>query len=267
MIRTKWYSLDIKAEAAEISIFDEIGGFGVSVSDFKAQFDAVKGAKAIKLYINSPGGSVTEGMAIYNILAAVRDKLDVEVIGLAASMASIVALAGKSLTMDEGTYLMIHNPWTITWGDADQLRKDADVLEKMQGEIVSIYAAHSNKSADEVQTMMDEETWLTAQEALDAGFASEIKQSLKAAALYDVSRIGFKHAPRALSAPRADFRAAQTVRDFESFLRDAGATRAEAAALASGGWKTLQRDAGDAGPSEAKAATYAALSGLAEIFG
>ena len=262
MIRSKWYAIDITPDYAEISVFDEIGGFGISVSDFKEQFDSIKNAKQIRLLLNSPGGAVTEGMAFYNLLASIREKLTVEVIGLAASMASVVALAGSKLVMDEGTYLMIHNPWTITWGDADQLRKDADVLDKMRSELISIYTAHSTLSPKEIGQMMDDETWLTAQEAYDAGFADEVRETVQAAALYDVSKIGFKKIPMALK--HFDFRSIKTIRDFEAFLRDAGATRAEAAAIASGGWKALQRDAGSQ-KSEDDGEIKEALDGLISI--
>lgn len=268
-MRTKWYAMDIKADVAELSIFDEIGGCGVLVADFKKDFDAVKNAKSIHLMLNTPGGSVTDGMAIYNILAAVRDKLDVEVIGLAASMGSVVALAGRSLAMDEGTYFMIHRPYAISWGDADQLRHDAGVLDKMQGEMVSIYTAHSTKSEKEIEAMMEAETWLTAEEAKDAGFADTVNESVKAAALCDVSRFRFQHVPfgQTCNSPanrQVDFKTLHTIRDYESFLRDAGATRLEASALASGGWKALQRDA--AAPDvQSRDEILEALSGLEKL--
>jgi ATP-dependent Clp endopeptidase proteolytic subunit ClpP len=262
--------MDIKADVAELSIFDEIGGFGVLVADFKKDFDAVKNAKSIHLMLNTPGGSVTDGMAIYNILAAVRDKLDVEVIGLAASMGSIVALAGRSLAMDEGTYFMIHNPWTISWGDADQLRHDAGVLDKMQAEIVSIYAAHSDKSPEELQAMMNAETWLTAEEAKDAGFADTVNESVKAAALCDISRFRFQHVPfgQTCNSPanqQVDFKTLHTIRDYESFLRDAGATSQEAKALASGGWKALHRDDATSDADDT-ADIVAGIHSLAQLF-
>ncbi|NLX25088.1 MAG: Clp protease ClpP [Lentisphaerae bacterium] len=265
MIRTKWYSLDVIEDVAELSIFDEIGGWGISVAEFKQQFDLAKSAKSVHLTINSPGGSVTDGMAIYNILKTVSDKLDVEIIGIAASMASVVALAGRSLTMDEGTYLMIHNPWTITWGDADRLRHDAAVLDKMANQIVGIYVAHSNKTEEEIRVLMAAETWFTEQEAIDAGFASEIKDSVKAAALYDVSGIGFRNAPRAALTLRAKFESVKSIRDFEEFLRDAGASRQEAAALASGGWKTAHRD-DEQSNTEAKSELVTVLSELRKIW-
>jgi len=263
-IRSKWFAVDAKPDVAEISIFDEIGGFGVSVSEFKNAFDLVRDQKDIRLLLNSPGGSVTEGMALYNLLASVRAKLTVEILGLAASIASVVALAGRELVMGEGSYFMIHNPWTITWGDADQLRKDAEVLDKMRGELVNIYTARSGLSAKEVGQMMDDETWLTADEAKAKGFASVVKRDTRAAALtFDLGRIGFQHAPRALVAPR---RAEDitTIRDFENHLRDAGFSKAEAEALASGGFRALRRGDPAATGTDMKA-TIAALSAAARI--
>lgn len=255
----------IKADVAEISIFDEIGGFGVTVADFKKDFDNIRNSKTIHLLLNTPGGAVTDGMAIYNILSGVRDKLDVEIIGMAASMGSVVALSGRTLTMDEGTYFMIHNPWTISWGDSDQLRHDAEVLDKMQNEIISIYVAHSTKSAEEIEEMMAAETWLTAEEAKNAGFADTINTSVKAAALYNVSKFGFIHAPAPAIRSYVGFRACKTIRDFESFLRDAGATSSEAKAIASGGWKALHRD--DAAlEADEMAEIIESIHGLAKIF-
>ncbi|MGD9938620.1 MAG: head maturation protease, ClpP-related [Clostridia bacterium] len=244
-MRSKWFAIMALADSAEVSIFDEIGGFGISVSEFKEAFDLIRDRKEITVYINSPGGSVTEGMALYNILASARDKITVEVIGLAASIASIVALAGKSLVMDEGTYFMIHNPWTITWGEADELRKTADVLDKMRGELINIYAARSGLSGEDVAQMMDDETWLTAEETKAKGFASSVRKTAKAAALstFDISKIGFQHPPKAF-APKNKALDIKTIRDYEGFLRDAGFSKAEAEALASGGFRAVRRDAG-----------------------
>jgi len=259
-IRTKWFAIDVENEGAEISIFDEIGGFGISVAQFKDAFDLVRDQKEVRLLLNSPGGAVTEGMALYNLLSGVRAKLVVEVLGLAASIASIVALAGRELVMDEGSYYMIHNPWTITWGDADQLRKDAEVLDKMRGELVNIYSSRSGLSAKEVGAMMDEETWLTADEAKEKGFATTVKRAKAAALAFDVSRIGFQHVPQALVPPR---RASEikTIRDFERFLRDEGFSRTEAEAIASGGFGKVRGE--PEGPGVDVQATIAALRAAA----
>jgi len=257
-MKSKWFAIEAKsADSAEISIFDEIGGWGISVQQFKDAFDLVRDKKDITVYINSPGGSVTEGMALYNILASARAKVTIEVIGLAASIASIIALAGKELIMDEGTYLMIHNPWTITWGEADELRKTADVLDKMRGELINIYSSRSGIDAEEIGQMMDDETWLTADEAMEKGFASRVQRTTKAAALstFDVTKIGFQHTPKAL-APKKGAQDVRTIRDYERFLRDAGFSRTDAEALASAGYKALRRDTAE--PDAGLEATIAA---------
>ena len=249
-MRSKWFAIQALADVAEISIFDEIGGWGIQLPEFKEAFDLVKDKKAITVYINSPGGDVTTGMALYNLLAQVRDKLTIEVIGIAASIASVVALAGKSLpVMDEGTYYMIHNPWSVAWGDADEFRKTADVLDKMGGQLINIYASRSGLSAEEIEKMMDEETWLTADEAVEKGFASHVHRTAKAAALatFDLGKIGFKHTPKAL-APANKAIEIQTIRDYERFLRDAGFSRTEAEALASNGYKAIRRETGKPEP-------------------
>ena len=245
-MKTKWFAIEAKADIAEISVFDEIGGWGITVAQFKEAFDLVKDKGQVTLMLNSPGGSVTEGMALYNILSSIRSKLTVEVVGVAASIASIVALAGKDLIMDEGTYFMIHNPWTITWGEADELRKTADVLDKMRGELINIYASRSGLDADEIGKMMDDETWLTADEARDMGFATGVTRSIRAAALatFDLSKVGFQHAPKAL-APKKSAQDVQNIRDYERFLRDAGFSKSEAEVLASAGYKALRRDTAD----------------------
>ena len=240
-IRNKWFAMDVnKNGEAEISIFDEIGGWGVSVTQFKEAFDLVKDKSAIRLLLNSPGGDVTAGMAMYNLLSSVRAKLTVEVLGIAASMASVVALAGQTLVMGEGSFLMIHNPWTVTWGDANDLRKTADVLAKMKGELLNIYVARSGMAAKEIEGMMDAETWLTADEAVDKGFANEVNRVAVAAKICDLRKIGFKQVPAALAGTNKP----QTPREFEGFLRDAGYSRSEAERIASKGFREGQRDAG-----------------------
>jgi ATP-dependent Clp endopeptidase proteolytic subunit ClpP len=258
-IKTKWYAIDVKNESAELSIFDEIGGFGISSAQFKEEFDLVRDKKSIHLMLNSPGGSITDGMAMYNILSSVRAKLSIEVLGMAASMASVIALAGKELIMDEGTYLMIHNPWVTTYGDAAQLRKDAAVLDKMRGELLNIYQAHSNLSPEKIGEMMDDETWMTAEEAQAYGFAQTVSPDSHAAAYahHNLSKIGFKNIPQLL-VEKALWKDVKTIRDFEQFLRDAGASRQDAEAIASAGWPRKQGDPAS-GADEVKA-VIAAMS-------
>ena len=196
--RRQWYAISSDGSQAEISIFDEIGGWwGVSVAEFKEDFDAVRDSAEVRLLLNSPGGIVTDAMAIYNLLASIRSKLTVEVLGIAASAASVVALAGRELVMGEGTYLMIHEPWSWAIGSAEDMRREANVLDKMSGEMARIYCAHCDLDEGEVREKMAAETWFTASEAVDAGFADRVAEDGEVAALaFDLRR--FQHVPAAV---------------------------------------------------------------------
>jgi ATP-dependent Clp endopeptidase proteolytic subunit ClpP len=181
----KWYTIKAQTDTdgpAEISIFNEIGMWGTDASQFQKDLAAIDRDKRIMLYVNSPGGNVFDGMAIYNMLASRRDKVDVEIMGLAASAASVVALAGSTLTMAEGTYFMIHNPYTMAVGDADEMEKTAGLLRKTAGEFANIYAANSNLSTEEALELMKKETWLTATEAEEYGFVDTVDNTIKDAA-------------------------------------------------------------------------------------
>lgn len=177
-----WYNIAVAegSTEAEISIYDAIGGYEVNAKQFAEDLKAVD-AETIHLRINSPGGSVIDGNAIFNALQRHSAKVITHIDGLAASMASVVAMAGDEICMADNALLMIHNPWTISMGNADELRADADLLDKMRDGILSAYSRSQYEPA-ELIAMMDEETWLTAQEALDAGFVDEIEGGLRAAA-------------------------------------------------------------------------------------
>jgi len=100
---------------------------------------------------------------------------------MAASMASVIAMAGDEIIMADNALLMIHNPWTVSIGDSDQLRKDAELMDKMKSAIINAYG-RSNYSQEELEELMNAETWFTADEAIDAGFVDGTTQGLKAAA-------------------------------------------------------------------------------------
>jgi len=196
-----WYSMRVqpKNEASsdlEIRIYDEIGLFGVSAETFTQEFNKVKDLGGnITLKVNSPGGDVFDGMTIYNILKTVKDRLTVEVEGLSASIASVISMAGSKLVMREGSFLMIHNPFMGAFGESVELRKAADMLDKVKEELVSIYVNNSNLSKEEIESMMDDETWMNAREALEAGIADEIDEEyLAAAAKWDANKY-FNKAP------------------------------------------------------------------------
>lgn len=196
-----WFKVvDLADDTAEITLFDEIGGWGQSVEDFKAKVDAIKDKASIKLLINSPGGYINDGWAIYNILSRYKEKLSVEVVGLAASMASVVALAGCELVMDRGSFLMIHDPWTCAVGTAEDLRKMANTMDQMKGDVINLYVESSNLGKDKILQMMADETWISADQAVEYGFAKGINETAQAAACAGIEKYGFRRAPLALLA-------------------------------------------------------------------
>ncbi len=247
-MKTSWYKISAQADSAEISIFGDIGaswwGDAVSLADFKKDFDAVKDRESINLMINSPGGDVWDGMGIYNLISGVRQKVTVEVLGLAASIASIIALAGNELVMGEGSYFMIHKPWSFSMGTSDDLRKDANLLDKIEGQMLSIYAQHTDMTDAEIGDVMAAETWFTAEEAVDAGFATEVIEHGQMAASYNLSRYKYAHAPIEMIADETPSDPPKDIRGFESRVRSMGFSNRDAKAIASCGF--THRD--DAGP-------------------
>ena len=182
---------------AEIRIYDSIGWWGVTAKDFAAELDKVE-ADEIDLRINSSGGDVFDGFAIYNLLrdhpATVRTIVD----GFAASIASIIALAGDSVEVHEASVVMIHDPWGVGIGNASELRQLADVLDKtIAAPMAKIYADRMDKSVDEIRDLMESETWYTGEEAVESGFASRLIASdppdKDAGAARDLS--GFRNPP------------------------------------------------------------------------
>lgn len=179
-----------------ILIYDEIRSG--DARSYLAQLAGAHGELTVR--INSPGGAVSDGIAIYNALARFPGRVAVLIDGLAASIASLIAMAGDTVQIADNALLMIHAPWTITEGDAAELRDVADVLDLHAEAMVSGYAEKSGKSRAEILKIMNQETWFTAEEALAAGFVDEIVVPAEMAALarFDLSR--FKHPPMRNSA-------------------------------------------------------------------
>jgi ATP-dependent protease ClpP protease subunit len=177
-----WYAISETNETeAEISLYDEIGGFGVGAKQFLGELSRLKG-KHIHLRINSPGGSVVEGTAIFNALRRHQGGVTVHIDALAASMASVIAMAGMPVYMADNALLMVHNPWTITAGDSDELRKEADLLDKLKASIRNAYQRKTGLPEDQLQGMMDAETWLDSVDAVALGFVDAIEEGVAAAA-------------------------------------------------------------------------------------
>ncbi|MEJ0012292.1 MAG: head maturation protease, ClpP-related [Bauldia sp.] len=178
--------------------FDGIVGEGANTAaEVRA---ALRAGGPVAVAINSPGGIATEGLAIYNLLKAHAGRVDVTVDALAASAASLIAMAGDSITMREGSLMMIHDPAGITIGTAAAHEKSRDVLNKMGDQFAKIYAQRSGQSEDEARALMLDETWMDSSEAIDLGFASAAsdKRATANAPTFDYRM--FKHAPATLLA-------------------------------------------------------------------
>ena len=139
---------------------------------------ALSTCKDVTVYINSPGGDVMAGSEIYTALrehsTSGRGKITVKVSGIAASAASVVAMAGDTILMSPVAYMMIHNPWSFAQGDARTMRQTADVLDTVAEGLIAAYQLRTGKSRDEITAMLDAETYMSAQECVDEGFADGI---------------------------------------------------------------------------------------------
>ena len=184
-----WYDIKSKASkgVVDVYIFDEIGMGGVNAQSFIEEIKSFKDSP-MNLHINCVGGDVFDGMAIYNIIKKRTSKTTVYIEGIAASMGSVIALAADTVVMAENSLFMIHNAWGGAMGEAKEMKKTARLLDKISGEIADIYVKKTKLPYDKVKEMMDEETWLNAEEALELGFIDSISDAIKVAAKYDVSK-------------------------------------------------------------------------------
>ncbi|WP_417723963.1 head maturation protease, ClpP-related [Salipiger sp.] len=159
---------------ASISVLDPIGadmwGDGVTARRISAALRSI-GDRPVTVNVNSPGGDFFEGLAIYNILREHSQPVTVNVLGIAASAASVIAMSGDEVRIARAGFLMIHNTWVLAAGDRNAFREVADWLEPFDRAAADIYAARSGISAAEVAGMLDRETWIGGQAAVDQGFA------------------------------------------------------------------------------------------------
>ena len=194
-----WFSITNTSDTtAEITIYEEIGFYGVTAKTFLDELKSV-GNRKITLRLNSPGGDVFEGLPIYNRLKEHPGGVEVRIDGLAASMASVIAMAGAPVKIAENALIMIHNPAGFVMGESGDMREFADVLDKIRTSLVSAYTKKTGQTDAKIIAMMDAETWLTAAEALDLGFVDEVTAPLKIAARFDTSK--FRNAPPAPKPP------------------------------------------------------------------
>lgn len=176
---TNYFQMKATNNVAQIDIFGEIVGEKwfdeeTSAVSFRDALKELGDVSTINLSINSGGGSVFDGIAIYNMLKSHKATVNVYVEGLAASIASVIAMAGDTITMRSGSMLMIHRPFTVLQGNAEEMRKAAETLEKMGDNIVDIYSERTGLTADEIKNIMNDETWLSAEEAVEQGWATKL---------------------------------------------------------------------------------------------
>lgn len=184
-----WFRFKNSADpkSVEIEIYDAIGSYNVSAKSFIAELKRA-GQKDVTLRIHSPGGNILEGNAIYNALKRHSGSIDVVIDGIAASMASVIAMAGDTIEIAENGLIMIHNPSAFAGGDSRDMRKTADVMDKMKANIITAYAQQTGLSREKISQMMDDETWMTAAEALEHGFVDLIGGKSDAKNSFDLSQ-------------------------------------------------------------------------------
>lgn len=201
----EWFSIkNATEESADLYFYDVIGDSWVG-SDASTVVKHINGLKTanINVRINSPGGNVFDGAAIYNALKRHPAKVTTYVDGVAASIASVIALAGDDVVIASNAMFMIHNPWTWLAGDAKELRKQADILDQVGETLINTYADRTKKDRDYIRKAMDEETWFTADEAVAWGLATRKGEALALAACVRgeaAHALNFRRTPSALLA-------------------------------------------------------------------
>jgi ATP-dependent protease ClpP protease subunit len=168
----------------EILIYSDIGEsfFGDSVSAVMVKDQLKDMTGDISVRVNSPGGDVFDGFAIFNLLDQHDGKVTIHIDGLAASAASVVAMAGDEIVIADNALMMIHDPWTMSVGNAADMRGTADLLDKIRDSIVTTYMTKTNLPIEEVTAMMGAETWFSAAESVANGFATSTTTKSKTTA-------------------------------------------------------------------------------------
>lgn len=200
--KNKYFKMKRNGNVGEVWIYGDImplkwDDTDVTATDFKNELDDLEDVKELSVYINSGGGSVFEGIAIYNMLKRHKAKVNIYVDALAASIASVIAMAGDTIFMPKNSLMMIHNAWMMAVGNAEELRKTADDLDRINESSNQAYLERElTISEEELQQLLDAETWLSADECVQYGLADEVISSNQAVAkVSDDVMKAFKKAP------------------------------------------------------------------------
>ncbi len=187
------------SDTLDILLHEEIGFWGTQSKEFTELLNNNKD-RIVNIDINSPGGSVFDGFAIYNALKDRKAPVNIKISGVAASIASVIAMAGDSKPeMPENTLMMIHKPMVFAGGNVDDLKEQIDVLDKMQNSIIKAYKRHSSESDKSINKMVNKTTWMSSAEAENLGFASEIKEEIEISNMYDFSAYNYAEIPEEIS--------------------------------------------------------------------
>jgi ATP-dependent Clp protease, protease subunit len=177
----------------------------VTAEQFAADLKAAGDVTTINLRINSAGGDVFAGLSMYRLLVEHKAKVIAHIDGLAASIASIIAMSGDEIRIAEAGFLMIHNAWGVAVGDAEQMRQTAGLLDMTTASLRDVYQSRTGRTAEEITGWMDDETWFTAAQAVEFGFADSVAENLRIAARVDPEKHKFRKTPESLTGtPNAD---------------------------------------------------------------
>lgn len=221
-----WNMVILPNAAAEISILGEVVPTGwewegdTSAHSFKKDLDKLGDIETINLHINSPGGSVFEGVAIGSMLKQHKAKVNVYVDGLAASIASVIAMSGDAIFMPKNAMMMVHNPWNVMAGNAKDFRKAADDLDKIGSSMKESYLMKAGEKlpGHMLDSLLDNETWLSAQEAFNYGLCDEIlDENTVAASVSDDLFAKYRNVPKSLSLKKEEI-PKQEKKDTESLI-------------------------------------------------
>lgn len=207
-------------DEATVYIYGDIGGwFGGVDPETIAKEIAALDVSTLKVRLNSPGGLVFDGVAIYNALVEHKANVVVSIEGIAASIASVIAMAGDEIRIGEAANIMVHKPWSFAMGDAEIMRKEADVLDVLEDGIIAIYAARTGKSVEDLKALVAAETWFRGQQAVDEGFADEVipAKTKKEKAAHSALLALYAHTPTDLAPAEGE---RLEVREFERLLRE-----------------------------------------------
>lgn len=196
---SSWYRIKASAgDSVDVMIYDDIGSWGITAQQFATELaERASGKKQIRVHLHSLGGDVFEGLAIYNMLKKHPATVDVYIGGIAASMGSVIAMAGDTIYIPENAWIMVHKPWGIQGGNADDMRTYADLLDQFETSLVGAYIDKTGLSKEEIGELLAAETWMMGSEAVEKGFADQLTDAVEMAASLPSKRLkDFENMPQ-----------------------------------------------------------------------